>query len=255
MIIDAREIAQRYIDNCFPHASLRDPADLRFSEDFCRAVADWYDRAPLYSDRPDEQREYRRFKNETNLQFRALREAHVRIEPWVWAGQPYSTSGDLRREFPSTGTLYVYLTANGHGPYGESTESTGNAPPPHPMRVPSAVTLCGRRLLENDLFRAVHDVFGHVVHGNSFSLEGELLATWDHMQMYSPECHRALLTETLCQICWFYCGPHIRRSDGSVPKAGDPDYVKPSKRPYSLQKTNLIPHEFVASFHSLFADR
>lgn len=255
MIVDAREIAQQYVDHWLPRTRLHPPADLRLSEDYCRAVADWYDRAPLFTGRPDEQREYRRFKDETKLQFRALREAQVTIEPWAGSGQPYATSGELRRKFPETGKLYIYLTSAGHGPADEAAGGGGAGVSPHPMREPSAVVLGGVRLVHNDLFRAVHDVFGHVVHGNSFSLEGELLATWDHMQMYSPECHRALLTETLCQICWFYRGPHLRRACGCIPGAGDHDYVKPSQRPFSLQKTNLIPHEFVASFYSLFSDR
>lgn len=251
MLVDAQAIALDYIE----HQDLRVPEHhtrLRLSEEFCRAVADWYERAPSYSSRPAEHREYRRFKAETHRQFDALRAAGVRVEPWLRPGQPYAGSADLREKVQSTGTLHVYLTATGHGPHRVSTRAPGSVA--HPMLAPSPVVVSGVRFCYNDLFRAVHDTFGHVANGNNFSLEGEHRAAWDHMGMYSPLCHRALLTETLCQICWFYCGKHLRRADGSLPNKSDPDYVRPADRPYSVQHTSLIPNEFVATFYSLFTE-
>jgi len=254
MIADAQCIARDYMKHWLPGSRLAEPADVRPIEDFCSVLADWYDRAPWSARDSSEQREYRRFKDETYLQFKALREAQILVEPWLGDGQPYASSADLRRKFSTTGTLYIYLTSSGHGP-GASPGTGDGAPAEHPMREPAGITANGVPLLHNDLFRAVHDIFGHVVHGNRFSLEGELRASWDHMQMYSPDCRRALLTETLCQISWFYRGPHLRRRDGTIPDCGDADYIRPSQRPYPIQKTSLVPHEFVGSFHSLFADR
>lgn len=251
VLVDARAIALDYMERQdwrTPEREMR----LRLNEDFCRTVADWYERAPSYSGRPAEHREYRRFKDETRRQFDALHAAGVRIEPWLNPGQPYKNSADLYEKLHTTGMLYVYLTANGHGQKRSGTRAPGSVA--HPMLEPSPVVVSGVRFSYNDLFRAVHDVFGHAANGNNFSLEGEHRATWDHMQMYSPLCHRALLTETVCQICWFYCGKHLRRADGSLPRISDPDYVRPADRPYSLQHTNLMPNEFVASYYSLFTE-
>ncbi len=54
---------------------------------------------------------------------------------------------------------------------------------------------------ENDMFRAVHDVFGHAASGRGFDRHGEEAAWLMHSSMYSPLAGRALATETRGQNC------------------------------------------------------
>ncbi|NBE80150.1 hypothetical protein GVV04_03870 [Micromonospora sp. NEAU-HG-1] len=54
---------------------------------------------------------------------------------------------------------------------------------------------------ENDMFRAVHDVFGHAASGRGFDRHGEEAAWLKHSAMYSPLARRALTTETRGQNC------------------------------------------------------
>ncbi|GAA1873485.1 hypothetical protein [Asanoa iriomotensis] len=54
---------------------------------------------------------------------------------------------------------------------------------------------------ENDMFRAVHDVFGHAAIGRGFDRHGEEAAWMKHSRMYSPLAGRALATETRGQNC------------------------------------------------------
>jgi hypothetical protein len=54
---------------------------------------------------------------------------------------------------------------------------------------------------ENDMFRAVHDVFGHAASGRGFDPNGEEAAWLKHSVMYSPLARRALTTETRGQNC------------------------------------------------------
>ncbi|MEU2665961.1 hypothetical protein [Micromonospora sp. NPDC007220] len=54
---------------------------------------------------------------------------------------------------------------------------------------------------ENDMFRAVHDVFGHAGSGRGFDRHGEEAAWLKHSSMYSPLARRALATETRGQNC------------------------------------------------------
>ena len=49
---------------------------------------------------------------------------------------------------------------------------------------------------DNDKFRAVHDVFGHAAIGRGFSRHGEEAAFLAHRQMFPPEAHAALASET-----------------------------------------------------------
>jgi hypothetical protein len=54
---------------------------------------------------------------------------------------------------------------------------------------------------ENDMFRAVHDVFGHAASGRGFDRHGEEAAWLKHSGMYSPLAARAMTTDTRGQNC------------------------------------------------------
>ena len=54
---------------------------------------------------------------------------------------------------------------------------------------------------ENDMFRAVHDVFGHAACGRGFDPDGEEAAWVKHCTMYSGLARHALTTETRGQTC------------------------------------------------------
>lgn len=51
-------------------------------------------------------------------------------------------------------------------------------------------------LNENEKFRAVHDYYGHAVHGNQFGPKGEEVAWNSHHKMFSPAAHVAMTSET-----------------------------------------------------------
>ncbi len=247
MRVDAFAIARRYIEARDFGRHLPTLVELDLETDLCIAVADWFEAAPDFTGEPREQREYADFKEETNRQFEVMLEAGVDVLPWLDSGQPYSGSKHLQREVSNTGRLYIYLTMNGHGQGGSDPEFVT-----HPMVSPSHYHVDGVPFLYNDVFRAVHDFFGHVARGNSFTARGEFMAAWDHCQMYPDNCHPVLLTESIGQICWFYFGPHLRDPDGLLPSPGSPGYVEPRDRPYSPQKTTPLPQEFVDAFLSLF---
>ena len=64
--------------------------------------------------------------------------------------------------------------------------ATGDTAIDHPFLTPE----------ENDMFRAVHDAFGHAAIGRSFTRHGEEAAYHSHAQMYSSGARRALAAET-----------------------------------------------------------
>lgn len=77
---------------------------------------------------------------------------------------------------------------------------------------------------ENDMFRAVHDAFGHAASGRGFDRHGEEAAWWKHSLMYSPLARRALTTETRGQNCALI----FHHGSGRFPE----------------QKAALLPREF-----------
>ena len=48
----------------------------------------------------------------------------------------------------------------------------------------------------NEMFRAIHDFYGHAVHGNPFGPKGEEIAYGAHAQMFSPLARMAMASET-----------------------------------------------------------
>lgn len=105
----------------------------------------------------------------------------------------------------------------------------------HPMLQPTNIVHNGRRLLANDVFRVVHDYFGHVKEGNGFRADGEFNAYRIHKPMYSPEARKALATETLGQNAWVNYGPH-----GEANRT-----ASAAKTVYADQKAGLLPPEII----------
>lgn len=227
--------AESYVARSFPALARqgeplcrRGRATLRWNPDYCRAVARWFDRAPQLAFNSRLNRLYQRFSWETRQQYEVIREAGITVEPWLRPGQPYRDSDGLRAAVRSTGVLHVYLTDSGHG--------VGRAGY-HPLREPSGLVVGGVEFRYNDLFRAVHDLFGHVMFDNGFSARGEFRATFCHMGMYTPEVHPLLFTEQIAQISWYFFGPHLER--------GEP-------RRYPDQKVFEFPPWFLDEFRKLF---
>ncbi|MEV8515219.1 hypothetical protein [Dactylosporangium sp. NPDC051484] len=98
------------------------------------------------------------------------------VAVWIVDEDPYPDAEamveDVRRR-----RLKVYASA-----------ATGN---PHPYLSD----------VENDMFRAVHDAFGHAASGRGFDPHGEEAAWLKHSAMYSPLARRALATEIRGQTC------------------------------------------------------
>ena len=61
---------------------------------------------------------------------------------------------------------------------------------------------------ENDMFRAVHDFFGHAATGRGFDPHGEEAAFRSHYAMFSPKARPAMATETRGQNSAINYGPN-----------------------------------------------
>lgn len=209
-------------------------------EDYCAEVATYYDRAPVLDLSAPVRAGYDRLKAENLRLYRGILDRGITVRPWRGPGQPYRTSGELRREVERSRTLHLYLTSAGHGP----------RPPAfrHPLREGAGIAAGGIPLRHNDILRAVHDFYGHVLTGAGFGLAGEFEATFRQMQSYPPAVHPVLFTEQIGQICWFFCGPHLRTAAGVLPRPGAPGYLPPAQRPYPEQKVFPFPARFLDAF-------
>lgn len=73
---------------------------------------------------------------------------------------------------------------------------------------------------ENDMFRAVHDVFGHLGSGRGVDRHGEEAAYRKHSAMFSPLARQAMATETRGQNSWLHRqGDFPEQKVGLLPSA------------------------------------
>ena len=92
---------------------------------------------------------------------------------------PYPSMKEARHDVVRNSRMRVLATETASGPSGEM----------HPMMSPA----------QNDKFRAVHDIFGHLAIGRDTTRHGEEAAAQHHAQMFPPAAHAALFSETRAQ--------------------------------------------------------
>jgi len=88
----------------------------------------------------------------------------------------YKSSKELFEDIDKRGHMFVYQGGDPHDFLGQADPDTG--------------------LSYNEMFRAVHDYFGHAVHRNQFGPVGEETAWAAHSQMFSPLARIAMSSET-----------------------------------------------------------
>lgn len=204
-------------------------------------IADAYEAMEHNPNDPEVKASYEAMASETLSQYNTIQDAGYTVELWDGEGEPYANSTAMLDDLRNNNHLYVLPT---EAEFGE-TPITDQQRQENPLLRDSGITDAnGRRMLINDVFRFVHDVFGHGERGNSFGPLGEENA-WDvHARMYSDQARRAMTTETRGQNSWVNFGPQLRNSEGRVPRRGEEGYVPVSERAFAEQKIGLLPEEF-----------
>jgi GNAT superfamily N-acetyltransferase len=147
-----------------------------------------------------------------------------------YRGNPWAALRDLRQNK----RMAVYATGAGFGSGYTPTLDTSDHPflqdsglqwpygspdgPPQPVRI-------------NDLFRAVHDAFGHGLEGAGFRARGEENAWQSHVRLFTGPAIGAMTSGTRGQNSWLNYGPH-----------GDSNRTAPvDKTVFADQKAGLMP--------------
>jgi len=214
----------------------------RLNTEYSKAMADVYEAAKHTPLDEDVQKAYKALAKESKEQFEVLKKGGYIVELWDGANEPYKNSTEMVEDLRDNKHLYVFSTEEGFGETGITQQDRRE----NPMLADSGYKDAnGKKLLLNDLFRFVHDAFGHGKLGNSFGPVGEENAWYVHSQMFSPDARRAMTSETRGQNSWVNFGPQLRNKDGSLPKKGDKNYVPLSQRDFAPQKNFLFPDEYV----------
>jgi len=242
---ETSSITRNYINTNSPQLGIQhsDPQPVtEINEQNSKNIADAYESMENNPNDPKVKKAYTALANETTMQYQSLINAGYTIEVYKGKGEPYANSDEMIKDVRDNKHLYIFGTEAGFGQEQISDQMREENPL---LQGTEFTDVNGEPLLVNDLFRAVHDFFGHTELGNGFGVKGEENAWLNHSRMFSHDARRAMTTETRGQNSWVNFNQSLRREDGSIPQKGDPDYVRPQDRPFADQKIGLLPDEFV----------
>lgn len=205
------------------------------SEELSRRLADAYEAMSDDSKVPEVAEAYADLKRQTFAQYQALIDSGYRFWFFDAASDPYASNGfNALRDLRATRTMGVYSTQAGYGNEPITDQQRANNPMLEDtgLRWPSGSLKGGEQpVLLNDVFRAVHDAFGHAMEGSGFRMHGEENAWQSHVRFYTGPARRAITTETRGQNSLLNSGP-----SGQANRVASVDETK-----FSVQKTGLLP--------------
>lgn len=198
----AEEAARRYMSQAGVEGEL--PSSFPpFDPERAARIAQAYDEMAHDPTNPLVRESYDAMIDETIAQWKALKDSGLEVE-FLKPGMddPYAASPALGYlDMLENRHLWVFPTDQGFGTINQTFE--------HPLLTPTGITIDGREMLANDLFRIVHDVYGHNAPGNPFfRAPGEERAWRLHSAMYSPTARNAMTGETRGQNSWVNYGPY-----------------------------------------------
>jgi hypothetical protein len=184
-------IADKYFKRVFGKERPKFKGTRKFDKAFSRKIAEAYAKMENNPNSPDVKAAYNALAKETLAQYKALLAAGYEIE--ISEENFYKNSQEMIDDVVKNKRIKIFSTEAGFGNKPISKKSRKE----NPMLMESGMKdKNGVPLLNNDLFRAVHDIIGHGELGNSFGAIGEENAFQIHARLYSPLARKALATET-----------------------------------------------------------
>jgi ADP-Ribosyltransferase in polyvalent proteins len=182
---------------------------------------------------PEVKAAYADLIKQTMAQYKALEAAGYKFTFFdsstdPYKGNPWNAMRDLR----ANQTMAVYGTYDGYGTEGVTQGATED----NPMLADTGLQWPDQGgvmhpVLANDLFRAVHDAFGHGFEGAGFRADGEENAWQAHVRLFTGPAVAAITTETRGQNSWLNYGPYGESNRNA----------KLEDTVFADQKTGLMP--------------
>lgn len=178
-------------------------------EDMALRIANAYEQMANAPTDPSVAEAYRDLINQTRAQYDALVDAGYTFTFFdsntdPYGGNPWNAMRDLR----SNKSMAVYGTYDGYGTEGITDSELAN----NPMLEDTGLRWQDQNGIDhivtaNDLFRAVHDAFGHGIEGSGFRARGEENAWQAHARLFTGPALAALTSETRGQNSWLNYNP------------------------------------------------
>lgn len=225
-------VAEQYAkDNNIPYS--RQPEYVKIDKDLSKRIADAYENMKHDPKNPKVKEAYDDLIKQTTKQYEYLLNAGYKFSFFdsntdPYKGNPWAAMKDLR----DNKKMAVYGTYDGYGTEGV----TGANIEDNPMLRDTGYKWKDQNGVEhnvtaNDLFRAVHDAFGHGLEGAGFRARGEENAWQAHVRLFTGPAIAAITSETRGQNSWLNYGP----------KGESNRSAKLEDTVFAEQKTGLMP--------------
>jgi len=228
----ARDVAAEYYRDAFGRELPVVPLFVPVDRERATRIAAAYEEMKHDPNNPEVRAAYEALARETIAQYEAILSTGVQFE-FMPVGEdgvtqdPYGNPRNAILDLSENNHMYVFSTEDGFG----DVPITDADRAENPMLAETKYVWNGKPVLVNDLFRAVHDYFGHFKEGLGTRARGEENAWQQHMTMFSPEAQRAMTSETRGQNSWVNFGPE---GEANLTASGE-DTV------YAEQKIGLLP--------------
>jgi hypothetical protein len=243
------EVAERYARD--KGIQLRRQAEyVKVDPERAARIAAAYEAMPHAPQDPKVREAYADLIRQTREQYEALADAGYKfwfMDPGAdpYAGNPWNAMRDLR----ANQRMAVFPTEAGFG-------TSDFDPEDNPLLADTGLkwaygSLDGekRRVLANDLFRAVHDAFGHGLEGAGFRADGEENAWRAHARLFTGPAVAAITSETRGQNSWLNFNQRLFREVVGDERARD-------LHPDSWQTIKTGEHNRTAGLEdTIFADQ
>jgi hypothetical protein len=225
-IAKIHDVAEDYMRTVHPDRPYTPPTKYYpIDPEHSKAIAQAYEEMKHTPNDPATKASYDALIDETAKQYQAIKKTGLKIEPIpAGAPDPYAANPRLAAiDVAENNHLWFFPTEGGFGTVNKITDN--------PMLRKTGEKIGDHELLANDMFRVVHDYFGHLKEGHGFRAAGEDNAWRTHAQMYSDLARPAMTTETRGQNSWVNYGPHGEKNRTA---AG-------ADTTYADQKVGLMP--------------
>jgi len=139
---------------------------------------------------------YDAFVSETKKQYEFIVAKGLKVIRHQEAGEPYSNSKEMLQDIRENNTLRFLPNEVAFG-QGDVDVSDNIGLQPSGVKLED-----GYELTNSEMFRVVHDYFGHGILGNQFGAIGEENATLQHLDLYSDVAAPAVIFQTRGQNSW-----------------------------------------------------
>ena len=246
-----KEIADRYYGRVFGKKRAEFNGTRKIDKERAKRISDAFIEMKHDPNNPEVKAAYKAMAKETLDQYKDFLDAGYKVE--INNKEPYANSEDVIEDLRKNKKIKIFSTESGFG----DNKITDTEREENPLLKDSGFKdINGQKLLINDVFRAVHDFFGHAELGNSFGPIGEENAWNVHARMYSDIARKAVTTETRGQNSFVnFSGINeeidaMRNEARNLREAGDEEGAQRivseiyDKGSFAEQKVGLLPQEF-----------